>query len=358
MHRDFPARLLTSISISLLAAACSTQPLVTGQPLNRFTAADIPQWGPGESKTPATRNWTAPAEIPTTLPGRQLAQHPFLYAGEGYNMIDVVCGGKVVWTYWCGKGGEIDDLWMLSNGNILYTRETAAEEVTPEKTVVWHFTCPPGTQCHSIQPVGLDKVLLMLNGLPPKLMLIDIATGAVEMEHILPAISQTDSKTVHTQFRHVRLTREATWLISYLNMNKVVEYDKDWHPIFSVDFKSPWAALRLDNGHILISGDHYGDLVEVDRTGKTVWQVTEQELAGIDLRVVQGVERLRNGNTVVCCSPGSRQRGDRTKAVQVVEITPDKRVIWVLQDWKDLGPASGIQLLDEPGAAEAGDLLR
>jgi len=351
--------ILTILTLCVaLLSACSNSTFPNAAVLDRFTASDVPALGPSEAPLPTTRNWIAPAEIPTTRPGRQLAQHPFLYAGEGNNMIYVVEDGKVVWTYWAGKGGEIDDVWMLSNGNILYTKMVSIEEVTPEKQVVWHYDCPAGTQCHSVQPVGLDKVLIMRNGLPPKLLMMNIKTGAIEWEHTLPAISDIDPKTVHTQFRHVRLTAEGTWLIPFTNMNKVVEYDSDWTPIFSYDVKSPWAALRLPNGDILISGDHYGEVLEVNRSGQVVWQITEYELPNIDLRVVQGIQRLANGNLVICSSAGSPTRGDKTKTSQVVEVTTDKKVVWVLQDWKDLGGASGIQLLDEPGIPEEQRLLR
>jgi hypothetical protein len=40
------------------------------------------------------------------------------------------------------------------------------------------------------------------------------------------------------------------------------------------------------------------------------------------------------------------------------EVTPAKRVVWALPDWKTLGPASTIQLMDEPGVPEKGDLQR
>jgi hypothetical protein len=33
-------------------------------------------------------------------------------------------------------------------------------------------------------------------------------------------------------------------------------------------------------------------------------------------------------------------------------------VVWGLRDWSTLGPASSTQLLDEPGAAEKGELQR
>jgi hypothetical protein len=47
--------------------------------------------------------------------------------------------------------------------------------------------------------------------------------------------------------------------------------------------------------------------------------------------------------------------------VQALEVTPGKKVVWALRAWGtpvDLGPATTIQLLDEPGpeAAHFGDL--
>ena len=56
--------------------------------------------------------------------------------------------------------------------------------------------------------------------------------------------------------------------------------------------------------------------------------------------------RLANGNTIICSRGGDRQ------GPQLVEITRDKKVVWVLQDWQDLGPATAVQVLDEPGIPE------
>jgi hypothetical protein len=45
----------------------------------------------------------------------------------------------------------------------------------------------------------------------------------------------------------------------------------------------------------------------------------------------------------------------------VFEVTPEKKVVWALRSWDSpaaLGPATVIQLLDEPGVPENGDLQR
>src|SRR5258706_8028250 len=149
--------------------------------LDQFTAADVPERGPAEID-PGPRSWWDPTTVPSTQPapiGKGLAQHPMLFAGEGYNTLFLVNNGKVVWTYSSGRGGEIDDVWLITNGHILYSRMSFVEEVAPQKKVVWHYDAPKGREIHTCQPIGLDKVLFVENGLPPRAILINKKTGAV-----------------------------------------------------------------------------------------------------------------------------------------------------------------------------------
>jgi outer membrane protein assembly factor BamB len=192
------------------------------------------------------------------------------------------------------------------------------------------------------------------------MMMFNIKTGKVEWEHALETISTTDKNTVHGQIRNARMTAAGTFLIPYLELGKVVEYDQDWKRIFTVEARHAWAALRLRNGNILISGNDAGWVREVDRTGKTVWEVTKNQLPGITLHTVQGLTRLANGDTIISSNgTGGKADPDALKtSVQMVEVTPDYKVVWVIQDWERLGFGSWIQVLDEPGIPERGEVLR
>jgi hypothetical protein len=315
--------------------------------LDRFTAADVPAMGPAEIEVVA-KKWT---NTPTgNLPGKGLAQHPMLYVGEGYNKMFLVNNGKVVWTYSTGPHGEFDDVWMLSNGNILYSRGGYVAEITPKKDVVWRYDCPTNTEAHCCQPIGLDKVLFIRNGLPPKLMVVNIKTKAVEIEHDLPAKSLDDQKTVHPQFRRVRFTAQGTYLVPMLGLGTngmVVEYDRNFKELWSYKIRSPWAAIRLKNGNTLITDESEKLTREVNPKGETVWELTPADLPE-EYRFpnTQTCTRLANGNTIIC------SRGGNGAGPQLVEVTPDKKVVWVLKDWEHLGPATAVQILDDPGVPE------
>jgi hypothetical protein len=97
----------------------------------------------------------------------------------------------------------------------------------------------------------------------------------------------------------------------------------------------------------------------VNPAGDVVWEVNKYDLPGITLETVQEAHRLANGNTLINNNwAGSRPFEEWPDVVQLIEVTPDKKVVWALRDWKTLGPASSTQLLDEPGVPENGDLQR
>jgi len=162
---------------------------------------------------------------------------------------------------------------MLSNGNILFSRMEYIAEITPDKKVVWRYdaNASKGTnhkEIHACQPIGLDKVMFVENGLPPKLKIINIKTGAVEVDHEL-AITRPGGRGIHPQFRRARITAEGTYLIAFLNLGYVAEYDKNFKEIWRYKSTKPWAALRLKNGNTLITDETDNLTREVNRKGET-----------------------------------------------------------------------------------------
>jgi hypothetical protein len=297
------------------------------------------------------------------LPGKGVGQHPFLYAGE-WDMrkpqeqsMFIVREGKVVWQFTMplrnAAGGiqEFDDATLLANGNIIYSHMSGASEVTPEKKVIWNYQAPPKTEVHSVQPLGKNRVLIMRNGNPAQAMIINTAIG--ETEKVIPI--PTAVTGTHGQFRHIRMTSAGTILVPHLSEGKVVEYDLDGKEIWSAKAENVWSAVRLKNGNTLLAGDWKGYAREINPRGETVWEFTQADVPDIKIFSIQTAQRLANGNTVLSswCA-GNNKTEEWAGTVQILEVTPAKKVVWALSAWSnpDLGPATSIQLLDEPGDSE------
>jgi hypothetical protein len=154
--------------------------------------------------------------------------------------------------------------------------------------------------------------------------------------------------------------KAGTYLIAHMNLCKVIEYDKDWKEIWSCDAPSVWHAVRLKNGNTLISGNQHGFVREINPEGKVVCEVKNCDLAGIKINAVHQATRLANGNTVICNWTAGVKKQDWLTIMQVIEVTPEKKVVWAFREWTDpdLGPASCIQLQDEKGRDEEKELQR
>jgi hypothetical protein len=319
----------------------------------------------------AAAQTAAPAAAPVSnspadLPGKGLSQHDFLYCGE-WNHIQqqqtmwLIRNGKPVWSYsiplsvvFNNKADieELGDCTQLSNGNIVFSTRLGAAEITPDKQLIWQFINPPGTETHSIQPIGLDHVLVAQNGNPARLLLINTTTNKIEKEIQIPV---RDPARPHGQLRRARMTPAGTFLVAHMDLGMVAEYDADGKEIWTYATPGPWDAVRLANGNTLITGDAHGYIVEVNLAGKVVWSIDRSDLLGYKIGNIQDVQRLANGNTVFSnWVPNAVKPDQWPTTVQLFEVTPDKQVVWALRQWGDpsLGPASGLQMLDQPGVPE------
>jgi hypothetical protein len=315
-----------------------------------------------------------------------LDRHDALYCGEWQktnpvgDTIYLIKGGKVVWTHSLPTAGqdEFGDCWITSNGHVFFNRKQyGAQEIVPDMTtgkegqIVWEYKEDPGTEVHSVQPIGLDKALVMQNGLPvAKLMLID-KTKAMSCTSGAPCVLQTwtimnAGGAVHGLFRHVRMLKNGNLLVPYTEGGKVIEYTQQgfmnvWE--YDIPGGSPWAAVRLHNGNTIVSGNGGGWVREITPAKQVVWQI-DSTMFPVPLHTMQNTMRLVNGNTIInnWC-PGGPNALTATAAwpmcVQVMEVTPMMQIVWKVQSWTmpNLGPGSSTQLLDQPGIPEnPGDL--
>lgn len=84
----------------------------------------------------------------------------------------------------------------------------------------------------------------------------------------------------------------------------------------------PFTAIRLNNGNTLVGCTYGNRVVEFNRSGEVVWELTNEDVGGI-IKDACGIQRLPNGNTVVT-SYGQREQD----AVKLFEVTPGKKVVW------------------------------
>ena len=199
----------SNIFLSALIAAtlmsCANQEVKSlAELLPLFTSENVPENGPFEDLNLGNKpRWQS--DSPTQdadLPGGGLARYPMIYIGEGYNRIFVINEGRVVWKYDTGPGNELDDIWMLKNGDLLFTRMSWAAKVSPDKQQLWRYDCKEGEEIHTMQPIGDDEAIMLINAFPARVWRFNHKTGETIWEKEI----DFHSNSTHVQSRRMRFT--------------------------------------------------------------------------------------------------------------------------------------------------------
>jgi outer membrane protein assembly factor BamB len=284
--------------------------------------------------------------VPLSAP--PAVSHPFICCDNGLNKVFIVsAAGEIEWELPVVNG---QDVWRLPNGNYLLSHMRGAIEVTPDKQVVWRYESPEGTEVHTCQPLPDGRVMLAECG-TSRIVEVDSSGKVVKAVKL-----QTTTTDVHLQFRNARKLANGHYLVAFVGENKLVEVDGDGKVVWQ--FATPgnvFVGIRLPGRNTLIGCGDGHKVVEIDPDSRVVWEIDENELPGIPLRFVAGLQRLPNGNTVVCNWGGHGHIGEQPL---VFEVTRDKQIVWKVDAYDRFRTISNIQLLDVPGDVTKGEVLR
>jgi len=245
--------------------------------------------------------------------------------------------GKIEWEY---PAQNCTDLWVLPKGNLLFTNGHGAREVTRAKEVVFDYQSKSEVFACQRLPDGTTFVAECSAG---RLLTVSLKGEIVREVRLLPEGKDGG----HVYMRIARVLADGHFLVAHTGAQVVKEYDPAGKVLREIPAKGgPYAAIRLPNGNTVVScGDQAGGsrVFEVDPQGATVWQVQGEEVPGHSFKFLAGIQRLPNGNTLICNWLGHGQFG---KSPHLVEVTPDKRPVWSFADHQAVRTISYAVLLD------------
>ena len=143
--------------------------------------------------------------------------------------------------------------------------------------------------------------------------------------------------------RGARKLANGNYLVGQWSDAVVREYGPTGDIVREFPHQMAYGGVRLPNGNTLIATGDRHRIVEVDGHGKTVWEINENDLPGNPLRFVAGMQRLANGNTVVCNWGGHGHIGQQP---QIFEVTRDKKVVGEFFDNVQFLTIAGVYLMD------------
>jgi hypothetical protein len=217
-----------------------------------------------------------------------------------------------------------------------------------------------GTQSeiNTAQVIGDGVIMLTEAGAKPRLIEISM-DGKMLME--FPLKCQLGNH--HMQSRMARKLVNGNYLVPQLLDLEVHEYDKEGNILKTISTKGldeknaetwPFTAITTPEGHTLITCTHGNRVIEVDQSGKVVWQLTNEDLPGPWLQDPCGAQRLENGNTVIASYAAGQKK---LKGPKLLEVTPEKKVVWSFYNEEPAG-IHHFQILETNGKKLVGKVMK
>ena len=257
--------------------------------------------------------------------------------------------GKVEWSY---DAPNANDIWVLPNGNLLFNTGHGVKEVTRDRRVAFAYESASEIYACQRLPNGNTFIGECNAG---RLLEVNPEGRIVHQVRLLPEGQDGGS----AYMRNARKLANGNYLVAHYGLQVVREYDPAGKVVWQVAAPGgPHSVVRLPDGNTLIaSADRDGAparVFEAAPDGRTVWEVRGDELPGIGLKFMTGLQRLPNGNTVMSNWLWHGQFG---KAPHLIEVTRDKRVVWTFADHETMKTISSVEILDAAGGPLAGAVL-
>ncbi len=283
------------------------------------------------------------------IQGSKMVRHYFACTDYSQGKVFIISDkGEKIWEY---DAPNCNDLWVFPNGNLLFNTGKGVKEVTREKKIV--FAYESASEIYACQRLRNGNTFV---GECNSGLLLEVAPDGKVAKKISLLPEGTDGG--HSYMRNARKLDNGNYLVAHYGLDKVCEYDSVGRKVREMPMNGgPHSVIRLPGGNTLVAcSDHNGAprVVEIDEDGKIVWELTKNELPGIELKFMTGLEILPNGNLVLTNWLGHNQFG---KSSHAFEITRNKKVVWMYNDHSILKTMSNIQILDRHGYPVKGVVL-
>ncbi len=234
---------------------------------------------------------------------------------------------------------DIHDVQSLPDGKWLLQRNFGEViEIDSDAKVLWRYEAGKtatgsNVEIHAFRRLPNGLTMIAESG-TSRILEVD---RELKLVHSIPL--QVLKPDAHRDTRLVRPTTKGTYVVAHEGEKVVREYDRSGKVVWEYSVGTQlYSATRLENGNTLIGAGDGHRVIEVSPQKEIVWSVSERELPKIQLAWVTLTERLNNGNTwIVNCHAGPDNP-------QIIEVTPDKQVVWSFRDFDRFGNALPVSL--------------
>ena len=223
----------------------------------------------------------------------------FAFADYTGGKVYMMENAQLVWEH---DAPNSNDLWMLPNGNLLFTTGTGVLEMTRQNDTVFHYSS--GCSVFACQRLKNGNTFVAESDFGR---LLEIAPDGKIVKDIC-ILPKGVANAGFAFMRNARKLDNGNYLVAHYKDQCVKEYNSKGKVVWQVS--TPGGAhsvIRLPNGHTLVAvadaelpdGSKNPRIVEFDKKGKIVWEFSNNDIPDKPLRFMTGFKYFSDGRLLL-----------------------------------------------------------
>lgn len=263
------------------------------------------------------------------------------YFGSDFSggKVFIMKDNQVVWEH---KAPDSNDLWMLPNGNMLFTVGHGVLEVTPKNDTVFYYESASTIFACQRLKNGNTFVGECMGG---RLLEVSPKGEIVKEVSILPEGAKDGGGGF---MRNARRLDNGNYLVAHYGSQRITEYDPQGKVVWNVSVPGgPHSLIRLPNGNTLVAVADMTQnprIVELNPQGECVWELTNDDVPGRPLKFLGGMCYFPDGRLYFANWVGHEKPGE---SIHMFCVTRDKKVQCTQGSHEKLKTISSLFVLDK-----------
>jgi outer membrane protein assembly factor BamB len=276
-----------------------------------------------------------------TITGCTQKSEKLLLSGSGWNKIVIIDKATQVieWEYPAEKGWECNSVAATPDGNILFSYSKGAKLVNIKKEELWKIDAPENCDLQSASVLPNGNYLIAWGGVPATVLEVNPQGKTVSKTEFT-----LDIDRAHHFFRQIIKNKKGNFVVPVYGLGELLEISPEGQILRQINVGgTPFSVVELDNGNYLVAGGDGHQYKELNfETGEIVKITDAEDIEGVKLSFVAQLLPARDGGLYVCNWQGHNRNRESENYPQLIEIDSTGKIVWQINDKVNFGMISAI----------------
>lgn len=267
-----------------------------------------------------------------------------LLAGSGWNKMVIIdkASKQVQWEYPLEAGWECNSAVWTPDGKILFSYKKGARLMDQDGRILWNIPATEGSEFQTARVLPDGNYLVASCGHPARILEVNQAGDILfELNY------ETNIEDPHAQFRQIYKNAQGNYMMPLFQTAEVREVSPTGELVRTVKLPgNGYCVIPLPNGNYLAACGDSHCYVEFNlESGEILRTVKSGDIEGTEFCFVAQLLPTADGGLYICNWQGHDPTVADKHIPQLIEVDKNGKIVWDVNDNQNFGMISSISVV-------------